>query len=1274
MRLSASLAAATTAVVLAVSGAALLPAAASAAGPAPAAARGSNLSPGVERESADLAKGSTIRVIATFKAAGGIGKRPDTSAIKASRTEVLAGLPRGSYDVVASFSRIPAVSLEVDATALETLARDPQVLSVQKDHVVTTTMTEANELTGANAVHDLDITGEGLTAAIIDTGVDSAGGVVHPGLADDLAGQQCFRTENDCIGGAASAEDQDGHGTHVAGMITGPEGVAPDARFYALKVFTTGDTSDTNILNALNHVIGLNSTPGTVDLVNMSLGGDNFGDAASCNANNSAYQTAFATLNSQSVTVFVATGNDASTSSVGAPACVDGSVGVGSTGDDTFNISFSSCTDNAAPDKVSCYSNATPVQGAGELVDLLAPGCLITSLGLDNGTAADSCGTSMATPYAVGVAALVQEYAEAHAGKLSPSALETLLEETGKPVTDYRIAASPTYPRVAPLDAIGQLAIPAPTNLLVTGTTATSVSLSWTAAAGADHYQLTRTDAASGTTTDIPTVGAGTTFTDTSAPCGQLTYSVRAVDGGGIPSQASNEVTTSARACPATPGSVALVDDDADTHTIGWTLAGTFTNVVLQRRPAGGAFADFQTLAGSAVSYQDTVVACGRVDYRVLTVAANGDRSAPSAVVGRSMCAPLNDDLADAEVVTVGAIGATVTDTEPNARYGSVEATDPAYSCHFGGPATGFDGVWYQITPAADSRVTVSTGTSTITDPAAGVPDTLLAIYKGTPSAGNEVACNDDISGSNFRSTAVSNLLSGNTYWVHVSQWTDVPDSATGSLITTFTWAAPIIPPANDDFADAAALAPPTQTVTSAQNATLQSSDPLHECAFNASGSAIVPRTGTHTLWWTFTPDVGGTLDLDTLASSGSFTDTIMSVYTGSPGSFTTVACNDDEETSGTSLRSELVDVPLTAGTTYSILVSRWSTTPTTTAGTVVLTSAFTATPGVTLSTSAVAVEEGRPGVPYTARLNAQPTGDVTLTPTGDADCSVSAPLTFTTADWATPQVVTVTAVDDGAAEPEESCTVSHAVTSADAAYNGVAVGSVTGTVTDKLVTSITLASPAEGASYVQGAAVAADFTCNDNRTGAGITSCVGTVADGAAIDTAALGSHTFTVTLTDVHGGVTTETNTYTVTAAPVVTTGKPDARIKSPAPLVGDNVYGGTKQKKKVKAALGTKVTYVVSLQNDGTGADRLKVLGGKTVNGFKMKYVGPDGTNITKAVVGGTFLTPSLAKNGTYDIKVVVKVTKKAVKKAKISVRATSVTTPTASDVVFMLTKKK
>lgn len=462
MRLPASSAAAATSLLLPLFGLALLPGAVAAGAPSSDLPRHSSLGPEVVRTAADLARGDSARVIVTFKAPGAMSRRPDKGAIRTARDAVLAGLPEGGHDVVSAYRRIPAVALEADAVTLTQLDQDPRVLSVQEDHVLEATMTEANQVTGANGVHDEGITGAGLTVAIIDTGVDSAGGVVHSGLADDLAGQQCFRTENDCPGGADSAEDQDGHGTHVAGIITGPEGVAPDADFYALKVFTTGDTTDTNVLNALDHVIGLNSTtPGTVDLVNLSLGGEGYANAATCNADNPAYQTAFATLNSQSVTVFASTGNDASTTGVGAPACVDGAVGVGSTGDATFTVNFSVCTDRARADKVSCFSNATSLQGTGELVDLLAPGCYITSLGLNGASNVSSCGTSMATPYAAGAAALVQEYAEAHDGKLGPADLEALLEETGKPVLDYRISGSPSYPRVAPAAAIDGLVSPA---------------------------------------------------------------------------------------------------------------------------------------------------------------------------------------------------------------------------------------------------------------------------------------------------------------------------------------------------------------------------------------------------------------------------------------------------------------------------------------------------------------------------------------------------------------------------------------------------------------------------------------------------------------------------------------------------------------------------------------------------------------------------------------------------------------------------------------------
>ena len=445
-------------------------------------ARTAFVSPELLRQAAFEERGNApeMRVIVNFETTGQRDGVPQPAAVRSAREQVLARLPAASFQHVASFDRIRAVSLKVNAESLEILRRTPGVIAINRDREVRKTMVEANVLTGASTMHGTGFTGDGQVVAIIDTGVDSNVGVVHPGLADDLVSQACFRTENDCIGGATSAEDQDGHGTHVAGIITGPNGVAPDAQFHALKVFTTGNTSDTNILNALNHVIGLNTTtPGAVDMINMSLGGDNFADSASCDAAGVAYVTAFATLNGQGTSIFVATGNDAETGRIGSPGCITGAIGVGSTGDSTFTQSFSACTDNGAPDKVSCFSNATPVQGAGELVDLLAPGCDITSTGLNNSTSFTICGTSMATPYAAGAAALVLEFLQGEGLSYTPAQLENVLESTGKPVLDYRIAASPQYPRVDPVATIGALSFAAPpSNFTINATTATSFSMS----------------------------------------------------------------------------------------------------------------------------------------------------------------------------------------------------------------------------------------------------------------------------------------------------------------------------------------------------------------------------------------------------------------------------------------------------------------------------------------------------------------------------------------------------------------------------------------------------------------------------------------------------------------------------------------------------------------------------------------------------------------------------------------------------------------------------
>jgi hypothetical protein len=104
---------------------------------------------------------------------------------------------------------------------------------------------------------------------------------------------------------------------------------------------------------------------------------------------------------------------------------------------------------------------------------------------------------------------------------------------------------------------------------------------------------------------------------------------------------------------------------------------------------------------------------------------------------------------------------------------------------------------------------------------------------------------------------------------------------------------------------------------------------------------------------------------------------------------------------------------------------------------------------GVEVQPTTVEVAEGGTTSAYAIVLNSQPTADVTITPTGDSQCTVSAPLTFTIDNWNTPQEITVTAVDDATAEGDHTCTITYAVASNDANYAGVSVADVTGDIAD---------------------------------------------------------------------------------------------------------------------------------------------------------------------------------------------------------------------------------
>jgi hypothetical protein len=101
-----------------------------------------------------------------------------------------------------------------------------------------------------------------------------------------------------------------------------------------------------------------------------------------------------------------------------------------------------------------------------------------------------------------------------------------------------------------------------------------------------------------------------------------------------------------------------------------------------------------------------------------------------------------------------------------------------------------------------------------------------------------------------------------------------------------------------------------------------------------------------------------------------------------------------------------------------------------------------------------------------------------------------------------------------------------------DSAGNCTQAGPVTGIRIDRAAPAISIAAPADGAAFDQGAAATAAYSCGDG--GSGVASCSGPVQSGGALDTATAGQHTFTVTATDAVGNTATATVSYVVSAPP--------------------------------------------------------------------------------------------------------------------------------------------
>ena len=139
---------------------------------------------------------------------------------------------------------------------------------------------------------------------------------------------------------------------------------------------------------------------------------------------------------------------------------------------------------------------------------------------------------------------------------------------------------------------------------------------------------------------------------------------------------------------------------------------------------------------------------------------------------------------------------------------------------------------------------------------------------------------------------------------------------------------------------------------------------------------------------------------------------------------------------------------------------------------TVAITDNDTAGVTVTQSGGATAVAEAGATDTYTIVLNTQPTASVTIAVTGDADVGgAPTPLTFTTANWNVAQTVTVTAVNDAQAEGPHTGVLTHAATSGDTRYQGIAIAAVTATITDNDTGGITVTQSGGSTAVAEGGA-----------------------------------------------------------------------------------------------------------------------------------------------------------------------------------------------------------
>lgn len=467
--------------------------------------------------------------------------------------------------------KLNSISATVPSTALNALKNSPSVVSIEEDDVIK--IEGQTEDWGINQMNvptakNLGYTGKGVKIAVLDTGISP-----HDDLV--ISGGTSISSYT------SSYYDDNGHGTHVAGIIgakdnsIGTVGAAPDASIYAVKVLgANGSGLTSDIIFGIDWAIA-----NKMNIINLSLG---------TQQDSLALKEAINKATNNGIIVIAAAGNDGNATGTGDtvdyPAKYDNVIAVGATDSSNKKASFSS---------------------AGPAVTVSAPGVSILST-LNNGSYGYKQGTSMATPYVSGIVALYKEAYPNYNAVQIQQLVESNAIDLGVKGKDSLFG----YGLVQAPQSKGSLETPktpvAPSNFVSSEVLTKSLTLSWSSVSNATSYELKR----NGTTVYS---GKETSFTDKNLAQGTTyNYSLIAKNIAGNSAPVSLSIKTKVPSLT-TPSGL-KVDSTSNTINIVWNKVTNASNYILKRNGttvysgANPTFTDVNLTPGINYSYELTAI------------------------------------------------------------------------------------------------------------------------------------------------------------------------------------------------------------------------------------------------------------------------------------------------------------------------------------------------------------------------------------------------------------------------------------------------------------------------------------------------------------------------------------------------------------------------------------------------------------------------------------------------------------------------------------------